>query len=96
MMKIILGRLGIEELIVENIVRNIMSVCTQFLTEILLFPKIGKGTEILIPHEPFFKSYPDSYSKVERITGSGYLTKLEETQVALKGSFKSLKSEAQR
>ena len=42
------------------------------------------------------ETYSALYSKVDRITGSGYLTKLEETQVAVKGNLKSSKSEAQR
>jgi len=43
-----------------------------------------------------YRAYSALYSKVDRITGSGYLTKLEDTQVDLKGNLKSLKSEAPR
>ena len=51
---------------------------------------------ILLPHQLIVKAYPRLYSKEDRITGSGYFTKWEETQVAWNGNLKSLKRDAQR
>ncbi len=76
-----------------------MSVCTHFLTKFLIYLFIKtiqkRKPETLLYHNNILTELTSAlYSKVDRMTGSGYLTKLEDTQVDLKGNLKSSNSEA--